>query len=869
MKITTLVAKLQKLFDDRDTRVVFWDDAGAHFENDLPAIQLEGVEMIELSACSSLQVKVQIELGPPERQYLLYLSEQTPPADEDWLCDIRLYSPTFRADYDSIVLAELGLHGSTLREHVRKRRKFFKSAKRTEALKAQVSARDTPLDLDRKMLAVATKAATDQPFDIFLALLHSWAPSPGGAQPHMPPPRWKEIERLDLSSTFWKLTKQLFGYSAPTPSIADWVHRVLVTDLSHALRADRVPQTLQNLVLKPPGIRHAVVFAAQWRDSHRLGSSYNWWADRAWRQLAIISPLCAFHAEELAEVHTFSGIDAIIAQELAHRLAAQDHAADAEETCRVCEHRKQGHWITSHSVPKDVRDSWSAVYEALAAAARLLELRSTHQEGFGSRSGEELYRWYERELFRFDQLYRQFRDALDAAPEYGAGTLKRLARRVEDCYSHWFLTELALAWSLHIDACLPRRWECGSVPQQKHFFTLNVSPYLHNRGAKRRAFVIISDALRFEAGEALMRRLNGQRGIDASLTSQLGVLPSYTALGMASLLPHRALHYAKSGSVLVDGQPSGSLEQRDAVLKASASGIAVNAKDLLAMSRQEGRALVGGARVVYIYHNEIDAVGDSRNTESEACAATRRAINTLTQLIKHLINSLNATYVLVTADHGFVYTATQPAAPDHSPLTHEPPRSVISKQRYLLGKRLPTADGTWLGHTKTSAGAGGDMQFLIPKAYNRFNFRGSTRFFHGGAMLQEVCIPIITVREKRDKVPPRHAQVQVLGHRFRITTKLHRFELLQTEAVSEMVLGVTLKVAIYAGSIPISNVQTIRLNSTSAEQRDRIHAVTLTLRDLPHYDKRAKYHLRLTNAEAGALQQEIEVTIDRVLDDDF
>ena len=49
--------------------------------------------------------------------------------------------------------------------------------------------------------------------------------------------------------------------------------------------------------------------------------------------------------------------------------------------------------------------------------------------------------------------------------------------------------------------------------------------------------------------------LNGKYRFEATLSSQLGVLPSYTALGMASLLPHKTLGY-RGTDVLVDGQSS-------------------------------------------------------------------------------------------------------------------------------------------------------------------------------------------------------------------------------------------------------------------------------------------------------------------------
>ena len=141
---------------------------------------------------------------------------------------------------------------------------------------------------------------------------------------------------------------------------------------------------------------------------------------------------------------------------------------------------------------------------------------------------------------------------------------------------------------------------------QADFFAKNVQPRWRRRKDSV-VFVIISDAFRYEAAQELAAELNGKYRFEAELTSQLGVLPSYTALGMASLLPHKTLSYKPTGDVLVDGKPTSSLAQRSDIL-ASVDGMAVKADDLLAMKKDEGRDFVSGKRVIYIYHDTVDAM---------------------------------------------------------------------------------------------------------------------------------------------------------------------------------------------------------------------------------------------------------------------
>src|SRR4029079_8962606 len=170
----------------------------------------------------------------------------------------------------------------------------------------------------------------------------------------------------------------------------------------------------------------------------------------------------------------------------------------------------------------------------------------------------------------------------------------------------WYLTNIALAWGAFIEppGALLTKWRIERAPNQHRFYDRNVRPWLEE-GENRRAFVIISDAFRYEAAQELTTELNGKYRFEATLSSQLGVLPSYTALGMASLLPHKTLAY-KGKDVLVDGKSSIASE-RDSILQA-VGGLACKSEDLMSKKKDEGREFVKDKRVVYIYHNTVDSV---------------------------------------------------------------------------------------------------------------------------------------------------------------------------------------------------------------------------------------------------------------------
>jgi len=471
-------------------------------------------------------------------------------------------------------------------------------------------------------------------------------------------------------------------------------------------------------------------------------------------------------------------------------------------------------------------------------------------------------------------LYRHFCEAADLAESQNWDVLKKLREQVEAVYVNWYVTTQALAWGKFVDPSgtigLLNRWRLDQVPNQSEFYQRHIKRRLAE-AENRKAFVIISDAFRYEAAHELTQELNGTYRFEAELSSQLGVLPSYTALGMAGLLPHTSLTYKPNGEVLVDDRPTASLDQRNDVL-ANVQGMACKADELIAMRKEEGRKFVSGKKVVYIYHNAVDVVGDSPN-EARTFEAVRTAINQLSALVSYIINTLNGNYVVITADHGFLFTETAPDETAKSALAEKPHGTVTAKRRYLLGYNLPDNDSVWHGTTATTAGAQGDMEFWIPRAANRFHFMGSRHFVHGGAMLQEIVVPVITVWHKKDKstrvvTKTKPVTVHVLGTSHKITAPRHRFELLQMEPVSERIKPVTLKVAVYEGDEPVTNIETVTFDSASGNMDKRKKWVHLVLRDRP-YDKQTHYRLVLRDADTGIEQSRMDVIIDRALADDF
>ena len=139
-------------------------------------------------------------------------------------------------------------------------------------------------------------------------------------------------------------------------------------------------------------------------------------------------------------------------------------------------------------------------------------------------------------------------------------------------------------------------------------------------------------------------------------------------------------------------------------------------------------------------------------------------------------------------------------------------------------------------------------------------------------MLQEIIVPVVTVRHIKEKgagaTMTKQVTVHVLGTSHKITTSRHRFEMIQMEPVSDRVKPITLKVAVYDGNDPVTNIESLRFESSSNNIEERKKSVTLVLQDR-QYDKKAKYRLVLRDAETGVEQESVDVIIDRAFTDDF
>jgi uncharacterized protein (TIGR02687 family) len=852
--------------------LVFWNDPDGEFASSVEGLTPAGVALIQLDTTPCLQAKITVERSGLGTKFLFYSTKAEPDIANDWLLDVRLRSKVFRADSASILLEDFGLASLQLREHLRLRGKFLRAKERVERLKRWVLPADGADDLDRKMIAVLVKADQADLSSILLRLFAGLMPE-GVPSLDEESKAWGDLAANELEDAFWALVARETGYQSATPSLRDLLFRILVTDFARALHGT-CPAQLSHFVLGDKALAaNASVFVSGWRSHMAHFSSYDALSDAVARELGLSGLTSALTAEALSDVMTFEEVERRIIQDLKTRIIS-GHGADMDGLRSLIARRRDGHWankLLAHA--NDTTRALAACYDALEAAAAFFVLKAKYNGGFSFANSETGLADYEKEIFRFDQLYRQFNHAADAVEPMGWALLHELRDRIESIYSGWFVPQLGSAWSKVVegDHGLLRHWKIHSWCNQQNFFATHVQAQL-DAGIKR-VFVVISDAFRYEAAEELVRDINGKNRFKASLSPMLGVLPSYTALGMAALLPHKTLAYKRNSNLelMTDGAVVSTVEQRSDQL-ASVGGVAIKADDLLALGKGKGREFVRDQRVIYVYHDKIDMLGDKQGSEREAFNAVAQTLSELNQIATFIVNSLNGSLVLITADHGFLYQESPLDESDKSFLGEKPGGTLKAKKRYLLGDSLGATPKAWSGNTHVTAGteAGeGSMDFWVPRGSSRFHFAGGARFVHGSAMPQEIVIPVIILREnENESAKTRPVEFSLLGSSNKVVTNKQRFAFIQTEPVSERVLARTVLVSLRDGDTLISDEVSVTFDSASGLMDERKRSVMLTVRS-GSYDKSKDYFLISRDAKTNVEVVRVPLKVDLAFANDF
>ena len=357
-----------------------------------------------------------------------------------------------------------------------------------------------------------------------------------------------------------------------------------------------------------------------------------------------------------------------------------------------------------------------------------------------------------------------------------------------------------------------------------------------------------------------------------SISSMQSIFPSITKFGMAALLPHKELTVEVRNdvlTVLADGQSTAS-SYRDKILKSdNPENVAVKYNDIITMKRAERSELVKGKdKVVYIYHDTIDEA--SHTSDTAVFSACDKAISELKNLVRIIVNEFGGTNILITADHGFLYTYSPLTEDDKADKNSFKGMDVEYGRRYAIMQK--GAQPNYLLPVKF---LGGNTEFdgFAPRESIRIKMNGGgMNFVHGGISLQEMVVPVIEYhylrndsmeyRRNKQKYDTKPVTVNLLSANRKISNMIFSLNFYQKDAVSANREATTYQVYFTDenGKL-ISDVQKIIADKTSDNGAERTFRCQFNLKSLK-YSNTATYYLVIADEQGLQMPQREPFQID-------
>ncbi|WP_079914139.1 BREX-1 system phosphatase PglZ type A [Paenibacillus sp. 32352] len=850
MNIDEIINTLKTTFheplgDGEQRKIVFWFDKDQEFVDYIDEIMIENVKVHKLTNGNSFYTKYLLEEEDPASHYLIYTAQDMG-TEDNWLLDAFLYSKSFYADKSSLIMNELKID-ATLRSVVKKYEKFFGNKDRLRKFKAFDITSFSEETIELVIMSVLCNLKSPDFEDVVKVILIDSLDN-------------SENKHLDLISkffdiqVFWKYVSERYGFENSSPTLKGLFLHLTISALSHAVEERHLSQIKNYIATRNKS--NAFVFIDHWMHHKMDYLVYDQLAEMAEKEIRLADIVNQLPVEEFKTADTFPYFDKAIIIYIANSLDAR--LEDYEEYSKLINLRRAKHFY----------EKYQSIYEALYYTVKMFEFHKKYSLGIPKAQALDMFRAYVNDYHQLDTYYRKFYVAYDN--ESNSEILKKLKGMVENLYTNWFIGELNSHWSAAVQDEMKSSWVIPGIQNQKDFYRSFVSPKLHQGD---RVFVIISDALRYEIAAELSDKLNSETKGACEIQPLLGVIPSVTKLGMASLLPHKNLEMDLNGRVLVDGKSSSGMENRIEILHAAVSdSTSMHFQELFAMNKAGRREHFKGKKLVYIYHDSIDAMGDKASTEIYTFTAAEKAIEEIYNIIKIIRDDLSGTNIFVTADHGFVYQ--REALEESDKMENEGINAFEFKRRYLLSQDSGEKSGLLDISLDSLIKNEHRITAYVPKATIRFKMQGSgVNYVHGGASLQEIVVPLIQFKNirsgQKNSRDIEKVDVKLTNTTRKITNSLFNLTFFQTEKVEDKRIPRIVKIyMVDENDGVISNEETIICDRTSDKPEERTFKLRFALKSIP-YDKNGKYYLITKDEETNVIVERTPFTINLGIVSDF
>ncbi len=821
----------------RTRKIIFWYDPKQDYADFINELELDNTEIIKYDN-NSFWIRYHIEKEELNKNIIIYLPFERKKGIDNDLLDLETANSDllFNPDSTTMRLKNLGLT-EDCRNIINKYAKFFGNKKRENEFKNfDIEEKDND-NIDLIITAILLNIKSINEDEILKEILKCY---------YEDQKRYEELFKFGSEEFILSLFNNTFGTSISSSEELPEVYKSLIfTYFATTLKDIKKVSRYSKYLLTDKATNVSVFINNLMRDKITK-KCFEKLSKEVEKEFGIDELLNSMDIEDYILSDAFESIDKYIIKYVVNKLF--DGIGEYDIYKNYIDTRENKYWF----------EKLSNEYNLLKVAIAFFRKINLVKESIKIVDIDRFAKNYVDNFSEIDTLYRKtyyFFDKIE-----NRDLFINLKNKIENIYVNNFMSELSIKWSNTIENM--SRYDSNRMILQNNFYKEFIKPF---NDKKDRIIVIISDAFRYECAKELNERLK-QFASKSDITYMQGLVPSYTKLGMAALLPNKELSRVKdSDDILVDGQVSSSIKDREILLqKENQDSIAIKYDDLYEMTKLEWKKLFSGKKVVYIYHDTIDNAGE--HNENEVFVACDKAINELERLVKDLHTTFSGINAFITADHGFFYKRGKIESYEK---TDKTTNSTKQKTRYSYSDSIVDEEGI-LSISLDYLFGENSGYVNIPKGNIIFARQGTgINYVHGGILPQEIIIPVIDFKSTRTTEESKKVGITYSGLSTKITNAITYLEFLQDSNVDEnnKSCRYLLHFEDKEGN-RISDECTIIANYENTEVKDRFFREKFVFKNIK-YDKNEPYYLVIIDEETGIIKDKIKFYIDIVIANNF
>jgi hypothetical protein len=683
-----------------------------------------------------------------------------------------VYLPACARDRRASVLMELEKSGTTWEPQLKQLARNVLLQKYTLGIVDEMLPFDRKVSYEDLARAAAGSAGSEPPSilkSIFHdtsgndALLAAWIVSDA---------RDAEMADKEVTRELTKLVRARLGLDLPDGApLAKLRALTLRYVLASEFRLDLLcdpPSSLEGVPTPPSKEEKVAVRELARRLRGSFADVYSELADRVEEELGLRN--ATLPAGGLGAIDTFRFEERALLRHAGDLIASTTF----DEALALVAQREQSFWLirdvgrkAQWEAARRMAELGSVAMQVRAAVSKTSGDAATWLEAYTTRDAKGLG-WY-----RLDQAQRRLEAwvaSLDEEPEERPlGVVRRAYEDACHAMADGFTKALVKAG-----------WSVAGTLHQTRVFSEVVS------GQPKPVAYFLVDAMRFEMGVELAERLPSTSEI--SVRAAVGALPSITTIGMAALLPGAAVSFSvvEQGGKLgarIDESFLSDLTSRKKLAAARVPGLVdLTLDDLLGLSHAKLRKKIEPAQVVVVRSQEIDHAGEN-SSDRQARRIMNEVLADLASALQRLARA-GVEHAVLSSDHGHLFAKER----DESMRTDAPGGQTVElHRRCWIGRGGSTPPGC-VRVPASALGYASDLELVFPRASGVFRAGGDLAFHHGGPSLQELVVPVITVRTQvKESVRPSAGPIGATGLPEAVTNRI--FSVTFTLGEKQMRLG--------------------------------------------------------------------------------